>query len=185
MSDLSNSGGLVISENIRASLAVPFTVSVSFPTARSRKGPRGDQSALEPVTGWHLASIAIRLSSFSIGNFPRINSEEIKFSKLENLWTIWKLLQPKAPHQQLILTQLVLQILSHLVVFMFLLEKTCKDFSFQNRLIDFIFRIVPNTWEILQRSEPFSWLKYQSSEKKKKRWSNWNNLCVCLKPLWN
>ena len=174
----------MISENIRASLAVPFTVSVSFSPQEVEKD-RGSTNLLWNLSGWHLASIAIRLSSFSIGNFPRINSEEIKFSKLENLWTIWKLLQPKAPHQQLILTQLVLQILSHLVVFMFLLEKTCKDFSFQNPLIDFIFRIVPNTWEILQRSEPFSWLKYQSSEKKKKIWSNWNNLCVCLKPLWN
>ena len=179
----------MISENIRASLAVPFTVSVSFPPQEVEKD-RGATNLLWNLSGWHLASmgdkqgwhlagIAIRLSSFSIGNFPRINSEEIKFSKLENLWTIWKLLQPKAPHQQLILTQLVLQILSHLVVFMFLLEKTCKDFSFQNPLIDFIFRIVPNTWEILQRSEPFSWLKYQSREKKKKIWNDWNNLCVC------
>ena len=157
----------MISENIRASLAVPFTVSIFFPPQEVEKG-RGATNLLWNLSGcWHSASIAIRLSSFSIGNFPRINSEEIKFSKLENLWTIWKLLQPKAPHQQLILTQLVLQILSHLVVFMFLLEKTCKDFSFQNPLIDFIFRIVPNTWEILQRSEPFSWLKYQSREKRK------------------
>ena len=168
----------MISENIRASLAVPFTVSVLPPSQEVEKD-RGATNLLWNLSGWHLASIA----SFSIGNFPRINSEEIKFSKLENLWTIWKLLQPKAPHQQLILTQLVLQILSHLVVFMFLLEKTCKDFSFQNPLIDFIFRIVANTWEILQRSESFSWLKYQSREKKKKIWNNWNDLYVCFKRL--